>query len=84
MNPAVSRLLCLRQIGQAIEEYVADFCELSHRVDFNDVTLKDIFRFGIDKPLRSSLPGGKICWSLERYIDCFVAGWFTVYCGSCG
>ncbi len=23
----------------------------------------------IDEPLRSSLPGGKICWSLERYID---------------
>ncbi len=63
---------------------MADFCELSHRVDFNDVTLKDIFRFDIDKPLRSSLPGGKICWSLERYIDGFVAGWFTVYCGSCG
>ncbi len=48
---------------------MADFCELSHRVDFNDVTLKDICQFGIDEPLRSSLPGGKICWSLERYID---------------
>ncbi len=24
--------------------YVADFCELSHCVNFNDVTLKDIFR----------------------------------------
>ncbi len=46
-----------------------DFCELSHCVDFNDVALKDIFRFSVDEPLRSSLPGGKICWSLERYID---------------
>ncbi len=48
---------------------MGNFCELSHCVDFNDVTLKDIFRFGIDEPLHSSLPGGKNCWSLERYID---------------
>ncbi len=33
------------------------------------MALKDIFRFSVDEPLRSSLPGGKICWSLERYID---------------
>ncbi len=45
-----------------------DFCELSHCVEFNDVALKDIFCFGLDEPLRSSLPGGKICWSLELYI----------------
>ncbi len=35
----------------AIEEYVADFCEVCHLVDFNDVTVKDIFRFGVDDPL---------------------------------
>ncbi len=45
-----------------------DFYELSHCVEFNDVALKDIFCFGLDEPLRSSLPGGKICWSLELYI----------------
>ncbi len=69
MNPAVSRLLCLHQGGRAIEEYVADFCELSHCVDFNDFALKDIFRVGLNKPIRLRLPGGKINWSLEQYID---------------
>ncbi len=34
MNPAVFHLLC-----RAIEEYVSDFCELCHLVDFNDVAL---------------------------------------------
>ncbi len=36
---------------------------------FNDVALKDIFRAGLNKPIRSQLPGGKIHWSLEQYID---------------
>ncbi len=30
---------------------------------------KDIFRVGLNEPIRSQLPGGKIHWSLERYID---------------
>ncbi len=42
MNPAVVRLLHLRQGDQAIEEYVQDFCELCHLVAFNDVALKGI------------------------------------------
>jgi len=69
MNPAVSRLLCLRQGNQAIEDHVEDFCGLFHLVAFNDVALKDIFRIGLNKPIHSQLPGGKICWSLEEYID---------------
>ncbi len=48
---------------------MADFCEACHLVDLNDVTLKYIFCFGVVEPLRSSLPGGTICWSLEQYID---------------
>ncbi len=39
MNPAVFHLLCLCQGERAIEEYVSDFCELCHLVDFNDVAL---------------------------------------------
>ncbi len=69
MNPAVSHLLCLRQSNRAIKEYVEDFCGLCHLVGFNDVALKDIFRAGLNKPIRSQLPGGKIHWSLEQYID---------------
>ncbi|KAI2657537.1 Protein piccolo [Labeo rohita] len=69
MNPAVSRLICLRQGDRSIEEYVEDFCGLCYQVDFNDVALKDFFRFGLNEPISSSLPGGKICWSLEEYID---------------
>ncbi len=69
MNPALVRLLHLRQGDQAIEEYVQDFCGLCHLVAFNDVALKDIFRVGLYEPIRSQLPGGKIHWSLERYID---------------
>ncbi|KAI2647382.1 Filamentous hemagglutinin [Labeo rohita] len=68
MDPA-SRLFCLRQGNQPIEDYVADFCELCHLVTFNDVALKDIFRHRLNDPIRSGLPGGKIHWSLEQYID---------------
>ncbi len=60
MNPAVSRLLCLRQGDRAIEDYVKDFCGLCHLVDFNDVALKDICRVGLNEPIRLRLPGGKI------------------------
>ncbi|KAL0202432.1 hypothetical protein M9458_000450, partial [Cirrhinus mrigala] len=68
MDPA-SRLFSLRQGNLSIEDYVVDFCELCHKVDFNDVALKDIFRNGLNNPIRSGLPGGKIHWSLEQYID---------------
>ncbi|KAL0146718.1 hypothetical protein M9458_058058, partial [Cirrhinus mrigala] len=68
MDPA-SRLFCLHQGNRCIEDYVVDFCELCHLVNFNDVALKDIFRAGLSDPIRSGLPGGKIHWSLEQYID---------------
>ncbi|KAL0185536.1 hypothetical protein M9458_017206, partial [Cirrhinus mrigala] len=68
MDPA-SCLFRLRQGNQPVEDYVIDFCELCHLVTFNDVALKDIFRHGLNEPIRSCLPGGKIHWSLEQYID---------------
>ncbi|KAL0173334.1 hypothetical protein M9458_033645, partial [Cirrhinus mrigala] len=68
MDPA-SHLFCLRQGNRPIEDYVVDFCKLCHLVNFNDVALKDIFRAGLSHPIRSGLPGGKIHWSLEQYID---------------
>ncbi|KAL0148130.1 hypothetical protein M9458_056532 [Cirrhinus mrigala] len=68
MDPP-SRLFRLRQGNRRVEDFVVEFCELCHLVDFNDVALKDIFRVGLNDPFRSWLPGGKIHWSLEQYID---------------
>ncbi|KAL0151607.1 hypothetical protein M9458_053090 [Cirrhinus mrigala] len=68
MDPE-SRLFHLHQGNQPIENYVTGFCELCHLVTFNDVALKDIFRHGLNEPIRSYLSGGKIHWSLEQYID---------------
>ncbi|KAL0194889.1 hypothetical protein M9458_008461, partial [Cirrhinus mrigala] len=68
MDPA-SHLFCLHQGKRCIEDYVVDFCELCYLVEFNDVALKDIFRNGLNNPIRSGLPVGKIHWSLEQYID---------------
>ncbi|KAL0196750.1 hypothetical protein M9458_005290, partial [Cirrhinus mrigala] len=68
MDPA-SRLFSLRQGNRCIEDYVVDFCGLCHLVNFNDVALKDIFCHGLNEPIHSCLPGGKIHWSLEQYID---------------
>ncbi|KAI2661020.1 Retrotransposon Gag-like protein 9 [Labeo rohita] len=65
MDPA-SRLF---RGNQSIEDYVVDFCGLYYLVAFNDVALKDIFRHGLNEPIRSCLPGRKIHWSLEQYID---------------
>ncbi len=83
-DPAVS-LLRLQQGNQAIEEYIEKFCELCNQVDFNDVALKDLFRVGLNEPIRfpatwreNTLVSGEIYW------PCSFAGWFTVYCGSCG
>ncbi len=68
-----------------MEGYVQDFCGLCHLVAFDYMAFEDIIRVGLNEPICSQLPGGKIHWSLERnigYIN-FVAGWFTSYCGSC-
>ncbi|KAL0186272.1 hypothetical protein M9458_017942, partial [Cirrhinus mrigala] len=75
MDPA-SRLFHLRQGNHRIEYYTMDFCGLCHMVAFNDVALKDIFRQGLNKHVRSQLPGGKIHWTLEQYINftLFLAG----------
>ncbi len=59
MDPAVSRLLCLRQGDRTIEDYVEDFCGLCHLVDFNDVALKDILQVGLNEPISFWLHGGK-------------------------
>ncbi|KAL0198836.1 hypothetical protein M9458_007376 [Cirrhinus mrigala] len=69
MNPAVSRLLTLRQGDRAIEEYVEDFCNLCHLVKFNDVALKGIFCNGLKDNLYNFMPDNRCSATLEQYID---------------
>ncbi len=83
MNPAVSHLLYRRQSNRAIEEYVEDFCGLCHLAGFNNVVLNDMFRVGLNEPIRSRLPEGKIHWSLEQYIDHALLLSGSSYTGSC-
>ncbi len=41
------------------------------------MALKDIFQVGLNEPIRSGLPGGKIHFSLAEYID-----YALLLCGS--
>ncbi|KAL0194492.1 hypothetical protein M9458_012788, partial [Cirrhinus mrigala] len=54
------RLVKLRQGNRPIEQYVLDFCELCHLVDFNESLRKDI---------SSKMPSRHRHWSLIRYIE---------------
>ncbi|KAL0159789.1 hypothetical protein M9458_043514, partial [Cirrhinus mrigala] len=68
MDPA-SRLVKLHQGNRHIEQYVMDFCELCHLVDFKESFFKDIFFFGLDKDISVKMPSHHHHWSLVRYID---------------
>ncbi|KAL0152507.1 hypothetical protein M9458_052230 [Cirrhinus mrigala] len=68
MDPA-SRLFRLRQGNQPTEDYVTNFCELCHLVDFNDIALKDIFHHGLKDSLKYLMPRHTPHWTLEQYID---------------
>ncbi len=68
MDP-FNQLLDLRQGSQSIEEYVTQFCVLSDKVPFDEVALKDIFRFGLSEPVKSWLPEGKFNVSLKDFMD---------------
>ncbi len=48
-----NQLLDLRQGSLSIEEYVTQFCEISDKVHFDEVCLKEIFRFGLSKVMVS-------------------------------
>ncbi len=68
MDP-FDQLLDLRQGSSSIEEYVTQFCEITYRVPFDEVVLKDIFRFGLNEPIKSCLPEGKFNCSLKDFMD---------------
>ncbi len=42
---------------------------LSDKVPFDEVALKDIFRFGLSEPVKSWLPEGKFNVSLKDFMD---------------
>ncbi len=57
----VDQLLGLRQGDRSIEDYVQQFCELVYQVPLYDETLfKDLFRFGLNEPVKSRLPGWEV------------------------
>ncbi len=68
MDP-LDQLLDLRQGSAAIEEYFTQFLEISDKVHFDEVFLKDIFRFGLSESVKSWLPEGKFNVSLKNVID---------------
>ncbi len=45
------------------------FCEISDKVHFDEVFLKDIFRFRLSEPVKSWLPEGKFNVSLKDFMD---------------
>ncbi|ROL49486.1 hypothetical protein DPX16_15812 [Anabarilius grahami] len=75
MDP-VNQLLDLQQGDLSVENYVHRLCELSFLVPFDDVFLKDIFRFGLE-PLRSWFPEGKLSSTLRDFMD-----YALLLCGS--
>ncbi len=73
MDP-FNQLLDLRQESLSIEEYatkmtVCQFCVLADKIPFDEVVLKDIFRFGLSEPVKSWLPEGKFEVNLKDFMD---------------
>ncbi len=62
------QLLDLRQGSSSIVEYIIQFCEITYKVPFDEVMLKDIFRFGLNEPIKSCLPAGKFNCSLKDFL----------------
>ncbi len=46
--------------GFYTSDYVHQFCELSYQVPFGEIMLKDLFRYGLNAPMKSWLPEGKL------------------------
>ncbi len=66
---AFNQLLDLKQGSLPIEEYVTRFYEISCKVPFDEVAFKEIFRFGLNEPIKSCLPAGRFNCSLKDFID---------------
>ncbi len=68
MNPAV-RMMLLHQGTRSIEEYVADFLELAHLTQLDEICLMICFQGGLSEPLSSIMPLHEATWTLEEYSD---------------
>ncbi len=68
MDPAVKMML-LRQGTRSIEDYVADFLELAHLTQFDEICLMIFFQGGLSEPLSSIMPQYEATWTLEKYSD---------------
>ncbi len=68
MDP-FDQLLDLRQGSSSIVEYIIQFCEITYKIPFDEVMLKDIFRFGLNEPIKSCLSAGKFNCSLMDFFD---------------
>ncbi len=68
MDP-FDQLLDLKQGSSPIDEYVTQFYEISCKVPFDEVALKDFFHFGLCEPIKSYLPEGKFHCSLKDFMD---------------
>ncbi len=68
MNPAV-RMMLLRQGTWSIEEYVADFLELAHLTQRDEICLMIFFQGGLSEPLSLIMPLHDTTGTLEEYSD---------------
>ncbi len=68
MDPVV-KLMLLRQGTRSIEDYVADFLELAHLTQFDEICLMIFFRGGLSEPLSSIMQLYEATWTLEKYSD---------------
>lgn len=48
---------------------VQQYCELSFQVPFDEIALKDIFRYGFNEHIKSWQPGKEINYPLQIYTD---------------
>ena len=68
-SDSVARLVTCFQEGRQIEEYVAEFLELSHGASWADDTLKTVFWHGLDDHLHQQAPASVILGTFELYLD---------------
>ncbi len=61
--------MVLCQGTRSIEEYVADFLELAHLTQLDEICLMIFFRGGLSEPLSSIMPLHEATWTLEEYSD---------------
>lgn len=52
-----------------LEDYVEQFVNICHRTTYDNLTLMEGFRCGLDDEIRFLMSKGDTCWTLEEYIN---------------